>query len=61
MSDKEALEEIRTLISKIDGLASNVLEYLEEMEIDVDELEIFDQMEDLQNNITNYQENKGYI
>ena len=60
-SKQQKLKEIRTLVSKIDDLAGNILEYLQEMEIDGPELELLDQMETIQNNITIYQEDKGYI
>lgn len=60
---KELMEELRTILSKIDGMADEVIELANEIdEIDYQNYsELIDMGEQIQETVTNFQEAQGWI
>tara|TARA_R110000851_G_scaffold73793_6_gene162733 strand:+ start:7255 stop:7440 length:186 start_codon:yes stop_codon:yes gene_type:complete len=61
MSKKQNLEEIRTLVNKLDNIAQEIKDILEELDYNNEEMSLLDQMDEIQEYVNNYQEAKGYI
>lgn len=57
--------DVRTMISQLDGLAGNILEYFEDNQLryseDQADEDFINELESLQNQITTFQEAKGWI
>lgn len=62
---KSSMDQVRSLVNKLDGIAEQIHDLLSEVEetieLDGSDLDLVHQMECLQNDITEYQERKGYI
>jgi uncharacterized coiled-coil DUF342 family protein len=63
MTTEENLKEVRTLVNQLDGIAQLILDHLDEVEdcLDSADLELHEKMGEIQDNVTEYQESKGYI